>query len=316
MADDVTLLDSAQADRRRRQQLFLAVGGSGVVVAAIAVGVLIGARGGGDGSLLPVAQRSSQELSEIARKGLGCGADGGGFGAAPAPADLEEQRALVAEIEAKDWGAFSVVYAETNPLGVVALVSGDLGAAKTKLTEAGVRAVWTDGSGGPEQQHSQAMVAVQQELDGASADVDQARAGLSGYGQTALWQEAGAVVVTWKAPVPQAITQLQEPRPDGVQVVVVPLRYSGRAMARAVDRAIAAFRDHEVSGTWYDASPCDDGTGIRLGVPRRLTHDTVLSRRLTRLVGMPVHLVVGSPSTTAPDVVGGTVDPPDIVTEP
>jgi hypothetical protein len=209
-----------------------------------------------------------------------------------------EQRALISEIEDARFDGFEVVYAEPNPLGVVALVTGDLAAAHAALTDRGVSMVWAVADDA-QQNHSQAMQAVQQQLDAAVEDVTRARAGLPGYGQTAIWQEAGAVVVTWRAPVPKRIEELERAREDRAQVVVLPIEYSTREMLRAVDRATDAFQSGSLRGTWYDAQPCDDGSGIRLGVPAGIVHDDALRRRLASVAGMPVVLVPGQAVTPA-----------------
>jgi hypothetical protein len=291
-----------QVRRRRRVRAFGgALGAAGLVAAVTAAAVLIPNHGGGPGSVGPVATTPTETPSPTPVPGkvspnFDCGHGAGRidiFTTAPPPiVDLVTQKALIEELMGKSWSAFELADAEPTQLGVVALVTGDYQDAKATLQSEGVRqiAVQTKALGSA---HDQAMNFIQELLEPALDEVNRRSKSVPGHGSTAVWSEGGAVVVDWKAPIPDEIKAMAGVRPDGVRVIVQPVRYSENDIQVATNRVLDAIKSDEVDAKWSSATGCDDGSGMVLGIqPDSLGKRTAaLETQLTEIAGMPVHVI-------------------------
>jgi hypothetical protein len=219
------------------------------------------------------------------------------FSDSPPPiADLDPQRDTIGRIRETSWSRFKVRRADPTHLGVVALVSGDLPAARTALSQAGVAHVyeWDDsvaevGVDGPGQVHQ----VLQWLLDPALRDVRRATRGTPGYASVAYWQKAGAILLTWKAPIPARIGALAGVRSDGAEVIVEAARFSERDVQAASHRVATAIRRGQVKAAWSTMHPCGDGSGLVVGIqPASLDgRRATLQSRLRKVAGMPVYLI-------------------------
>jgi hypothetical protein len=213
--------------------------------------------------------------------------------AAPPIPDRDRQQAVVDRVTAASYPDFAVHVAQPTALGVYALVTGDLDAARTLLTTAGVTRVerWdaglvAAGAGG----RVQIQMAMQTLLDPVIGRVREVTRRVPGDGGMAVWPDAGAVLVSWKAPVPAAIAALADHDwGDGVRVIVEAVPYSTADLSRAQGRVD--------EGTWArygvtTVSGCGDDSGLEVGIgPDQWPADpAAVQARLTDLVGLPVAL--------------------------
>jgi putative intracellular protease/amidase len=227
---------------------------------------------------------------------FGCPLESRVFGPAPAIPDLDRQQRIIDATNQHRWKAFHVQRMAPTHLGVVALVSGDLNAARLVLPRRGVehvyawdptaRSVGVDGAG-------QVRQVLGWLLEPAVRDIRRANRGIAGYQSLALWQDAGAVLLQWKAPVPDQITGLAGQRPDGVLVIVEPARYSQRDFKTATAKVVEAIRAHHVDAKWSTARACADGSGLVVGIePASLQgRRAELQKQLADIARMPVRVI-------------------------
>ena len=241
LAESITVMPGAtalvqgQVQRRKRRRSVVTVLASAAVVVAVAGGGFALSRHPGAGSV-PVAEGPT-----TAGSGLFSCPDGWETPSNPPPIhDLEQQHALIDAIEARSWAGFSIHYAKPTHLGVVALIDGDLKDAEAQLVAAGASYVFAwdpsmaqagvDAAG-------QTEMATQSEVKDVLREVVRIRFDVDGYAGTALWHEASAVILMWKAPVPPEVAALAGVRANGVEVMVWPADYSSRELAKAQHRS-------------------------------------------------------------------------------
>lgn len=297
-----------QLTRRRRQRAIGGAAGAAAMVGlvAVAIGVLPD-RLGSDKAPADVTSSPSPSADLF-----DCPRQSRVFGEAPAIPDRGRQQEIVETAHQHASTQFDVRRAEPTHLGVVALVSGDLAAARQLLPEVGVRHVYKwDPSGASVGLTARAQIqqALQWLLEPAIADVRASSRGIAGNGGLALWQEAGAVLLQWKRPVPPEIQQLEGTRPDGVRVIVDPVRFSAAETGKAGRKLFKA-------GTRLDAfvtttTGCADGSGVIAGVDPESLGDrrAELEEKMAEIVGMPVRVV----PQAAPIPLGGSVERPVLV---
>jgi hypothetical protein len=128
-------------------------------------------------------------------------------------------------------------------------------------------------------------------LQPAISDVRRATRSLPGDAGLALWQDAGAVLLQWKAPVPQELLALAGVRPDGVEVIVEPVDYSQQDMQRAARQLQAVLRERGLRDRWSSSYGCGDGSGLVVGIVPPLTDRAELQADFTEALGLPVMVV-------------------------
>lgn len=287
--------------RRRRRQRAGVVAGTcaAVLVAATAVGV----------AALPGPAGDRRTPPAPAAAEFSCPTESRIFTERPPIADLDEQERVVERI-----GRLSSVWvrhAEPTALGVVALVgdaSGDEGLradpqVADRLRRLGVAHVYewdpTISSAGVDAA-GQVERVVGWSLDPAYRDVRRATRGIPGSGGIAYWNEAGAILVSWKAPVPAQVAALVGTRPDGVRVVVDAVRYSERDVRRAQDRLQDWLVESGLRDDWTSSFACGDRSGLIVGMNPRVARRTALAERISEAVGMPTMVVSEEPWEEGP----------------
>ncbi len=284
---------------RRRRALGAIVGTAGLVIVVAAGGHALAGSGTGPRQVQPDPATSSPtadaELFECSRESRV-------FSEAKPIADLDQQQQVVRRLAALR--SVQVRYAALSPLGVVALVvdgSGDrdwladpsvvtqlegLGAAHVFEWNPTAASVGVDADG-------QVRQVLSWLLEPAIGDVRRATRGLPGDAGLGLWQDAGAVLLQWKAPVPQEVLALAGVRPDGVEVIVEPVVYSGQDVRRAQRRLETVLRERGLWDRWSSSSGCADRSGLVVGMVPPLADRPDLQADLTEELGLPVMVVPG-----------------------
>jgi hypothetical protein len=282
---------------RRRRALGTIIGTAGLVMAIAAGGHALAGSDPGPRQVQPEPATSSPsakgELFE-------CSTESRVLSDTTTIADLEQQQRIVRRLSALS--SVRVRHAGPSPLGVVALVvddSGDLDshadpAVVTQLQELGAAHVF-------EWDPSMASVGVDADgqirqvlqwlLQPAISDVRRATRSLPGDAGLALWQDAGAVLLQWKAPVPQELLALAGVRPDGVEVIVEPVDYSQQDMQRAARQLQTVLRERGLRDRWSSSHGCGDGSGLVVGIVPPLTDRAELQADFTEALGLPVMVV-------------------------
>ncbi|WP_166389154.1 hypothetical protein [Nocardioides ochotonae] len=210
---------------------------------------------------------------------------------APIP-DLAEQERVVTEVRGLVRNVWTVRHAEPTALGVVALVQGNVGLAEQQLPEHRVALV------APWSQRLDVAAQVDRVLEQAilpvAGLVRRETDGLSGNAGVAVWKDAGAVVVSWRAPAPPEVQALAGEQAGGVRVIVDEVRWSGLdvhdASVTLWERA-QRMPDVELTST----GACGDLSGMVVGVaaPLEETRRAELQQRFAEIAGMPVKVVEG-----------------------
>lgn len=311
VGDVVGAVSDGVRRRRRRRAGFVAGTSAAVLVAGMAVGVAA-LPGSDDGRGAPSPTATSGEPSSA----FTCPTESRVFtGRRPIP-DLEEQDQVVSLISrlSSVW----VRHAEPTALGVVALVGDDSGdedlwadpQVADQLQRLGVARVYewdpsaaetgVDGAG-------QVRRVLGWGVDPAYRDLRRATRGIPGRGSIAYWSEAGAILVSWKAPLPAAVEALAGVRPDGVRVVLDVVPYSERDVRRAQGRLedwlVATGRRVE----WTESHACADHSGLIVSMLPEEAHRGTIAERIGEAVGMPVMVVAEEP----PVPLAGPPVPPD-----
>ena len=281
--------------RRQRRRAVVAVVGSVAVVAAMAGTGFVLARPSPDKTSTPAVATSSTAAEAL----FSCPELHRVFtDPVPPISDLAEQQATIASIEATAWEGFTIERTAPSPLGVVAMVEGDLAGARSALGAVGVQIVYDwdpqlDGGG-----MGYLDWVIQWRLDAVVHELAEARRGIDGYAGVALWQEAGAVVLDWKAPIPPEIEALAGVRPDRVTVIVRPTDYSSRELAHARGLVMKAFDSGALSGRWTSLSSCPDASGVVVGIQPPLSEErrAELQYLLSTIAGIPVMVVPQEPA--------------------
>lgn len=297
--------------RRRRRAGFVAGASAAVLVAATAVGV----------AALPGTDDDRGAPSPAATSGVPstaftCPTESRVFTNRTPIADLEEQEQVVSLVSrlSSVW----VRHAEPTALGVVALVGDDSGdddlwadpQVADQLRRLGVAHVYewdpTMADAGVDAA-GQVRQVVGWSLDPAYRDVRRATRGIPGSGGIAYWSEAGAILVSWKAPVPAAIEELAGRRPDGVRVIVDAVPYSERDVRWAQRRLIGWLRANGLYGGFATAYACGDDSGLIVGLVPEVADRPALAEQISEAVGMPVMVLAEEP----PVPLAGPPVPPD-----
>jgi len=208
--------------------------------------------------------------------------------------DLGEQERVVTEVTGLVRNVWTVRHAEPTALGVVALVQGNVGLAEQQLPEHGVALV------APWSQRPDAAAQVDRVLERAVlpvADLVQRETDrLSGGAGVALWKDAGAVVLSWRAPAPPEVLALAGEQRGGVRVIVDEVPWSGedvRAASVTLWERARRMPDVELTST----GACGDLSGLVVGVvaPLEEPRRAELQERFAEIAGMPVKVVEGEP---------------------
>ncbi|WP_244930416.1 hypothetical protein [Nocardioides sp. W7] len=215
------------------------------------------------------------------------------------PADLVEQGGISEWAGGYVGDGYVVRRAASSPLGLIALVSGDVARARTELVPRGVSVVapWQDPQGDANP-FAQVTEVVAQRLAPVAREVRREVRGLEGGYDVVPWVAGGAVVVQWRAPVPGVVQALAGERADRVRVILEEVPLS----RHQVDRAAAAIEEADDLGVEVTAtSGCAGGTGLVVGVPPDTEIDDrpALQERLAGVAGVPV-LVVPLEAAAAP----------------
>ena len=292
--DALPRLRDAVRRRRRARAAGAATGAAGLVVAVLAaVSVLPGSPGATPTPLTP-AHRASPRCSTV-RDGAWSSAN-----RPRSPTSSGRSRSSPRQ-RSSSWEGFDVRLAASTHLGVVALVKGDLDAARAALPDVGVAHVYPwDDSAASVGVNAQGQVhqVLQWLLEPAVHDVRNAYRGVPGFESLGLWQEAGAVLLQWKAPVPDEIAALAGVRPDGVRVIVEPTRFSAHELRVAGQKAADASLKGRLDADWTSSYGCADGSGLVVGIePESLADRRVtLQEALEAIAGMPVRVVPEEPA--------------------
>lgn len=215
------------------------------------------------------------------------------------PADLTRQRATVAALAGASGPGWRVAYIRPTALGVVALVRGDVAAARVALSSRGVWQVARLAAGGSdaEDHDSQVEDVVRDRLSPLADGMDRLSQ-RSGFTSLALWTDQGAVLLTWKAPVPAAIQHLAMRSGPG-SVIVDPARYSEAELHAAQLRLVASRS--RITPLITEIAPCADGSGLQVdvgpGTPS--SEQRTLARRVTRMVDVPVTVGVAAQASAS-----------------
>lgn len=289
---------------RRRRALSTIVGTAGLVAAVAAGSYSLAGPGTGPRQVQPDPATSSPSgHGDLFR----CSTESRVVNDPPTITDLEQQQAIVRQLLALS--SVQVRHAAPSPLGVVALVVDDSGdpdshadpVVVAQLQEAGAAHVF-------EWDPSMASVAVDADgqvlrvlqwlLQPAIDDVRRATRGLPGNAGLALWQDAGAVLLQWKTPVPREVLALAGVRPDGVEVLVEPVSYSRQDIRRAMGRLPNVLRERGLWGRSSSSYSCADGSGLVVGIAPPPTDRAELEADLTELqadlteaLGLPVTVI-------------------------
>lgn len=299
-APDATAMVRAGLARKRRRRALTTVAGSVAGVALLGVGLGVALPGGtGPDRPLPQTPASPSVSTTTGSAEFTCPTGDEPQEAPPVP-DLAAQERLVRQLATLD--SVKVEYAAPTALGVVALVqddSGDLdlradptvaarlqraGVAHVYEWEPGASAVGLDADG-------QVRRVAGWVLDPAMRDVRRSVRGLAGSAGLAYWPEAGAIVVRWKAPVPEQVQELAGTRPDGVRVDVRPATYSSADVREAQRKLSTWLEETDRRSQWSSAAACADGSGLAVGMVPRVADEPGLAEEIADAVGMPVHVV-------------------------
>lgn len=280
---------------RRRRALGAVAGGMAAVTVLAVGGSVVAGVGWGPVGTLPgsVTRTPSASLFECETKSKA-------LGPGPVIADLSEQERAVERLLALS--SVQVRHAAPSPLGVVAFVddaSGDMDAyadpaVVARLKNAGAAHVYEwDPSMAPEGTEAEEMEGLVAGwlLEPAVRDVRRATRGLVGAAGIALWKDAGAVLVQWKAPVPTEVQALAGVRPDGVTVVVEPVTYARRDIARAQQQLEGVLRERNLEDRWSSSSACADGSGLVVGMVPPVDDRAQLQEDFAEELGLPVMIV-------------------------
>lgn len=225
------------------------------------------------------------------------------LGTPPPIPDLAAQEELIVTL--RTLSSVFIAHAEPTPLGVIALVADESGdqdyladpKVVQRLKRLGVGLVYEwipkgeDGGSAREQVRQ----AIQWSLQDAISDVRARTKGLTGSAGIVLWQEAGALVLDWKRPVPPEVAALDGVRTDGVRVEVREVTYSNADTRRAGRAVFTWARGNDLVETLSSASACGDGTGLRVGVVPDRAADAELATQIEQAAGMPVSVVAEEP---------------------
>lgn len=281
-----------------------AVGVAAMILATLALGTVEGAPDRREGSRVGSGAAAGGSPETLSQEALfACPERHPVFTRhAPPIMHIQEERAKARAVEQASGTGWSVAFAEPTRLGIFAFVDGDLDAAEPPLLAAGASHVW-ERDQGPEfgdGDDREALVSqgMQWALERPMTEVRRALAGLPDDGELAYWNEAGAIFVQWKRPLPAPVAALAESRLAGALVVVEETAYSPREITAASNRIFAAAGRGEIPAQLTSGGSCGDLSGVLIGVePESLgARGPELQERLVRIAGVPVHVVPQEPA--------------------
>lgn len=295
--------DGVRRRRRRRAGVGAAGAAAVVVVTAVAVAALPGSDRGA-APTPPVATERPPASDEPAdpdpQAEFSCPMMSRVFDQTPPIPDLAEQQAVVDTLSR--FSSIRVRHAEPTAMGVVALVddtSGDTDHLAEpdvvdRLKRAGAAYVYEwdsiaadtdlDASG-------QVGRVLGWQVQPAVGEVRAAIRGVPGFSELAVWNDAGAILLNWKEPVPAEIEALEGQTFQGVRVLVDPVRYSHAEVRRAQARLQTWVEDSSLGREWSSSYACADGSGLVVGIRSRSAHRPGLAGEISDAVGMPVMVV-------------------------
>lgn len=209
--------------------------------------------------------------------------------AAEPPADLREQGGISEWAGGYVGDGYVVRRTASSPLGLVALVEGDLARARAELLPRGIAIMerWHDPQGDVDPL-AQVSEVVEARLRPVLAEVRRRVRGLDGVYDVLPWPSGGAVVVEWREPVPAEVAALAGEQADRVRVVVQGVPHS----RDEVDRAVAAVEGADGLGAEVTSvAGCADGAGLVVGVADLGERRADLQDELAEVAGMPVLVV-------------------------
>lgn len=215
---------------------------------------------------------------------------------------VQEERAKAERIAGLKGEGWSVAFAEPTRLGVMAFVAGDLESARPVLQRLGAKHVWereadSDFEDGYDREGLVGQ-ALQWVLQQPMEEVLGTLRGLPDDGEAAFWDEAGAIYVQWKAPLPPEVAALAGIRPDGIEVVVDETLYAPRDLHVGMNLIFDAAQRGEIEADLTSGSTCGDLSGVLIGVePGSLgERGPRLQEELGRIAGVPVHVIPQAPA--------------------
>ncbi|GAA4819263.1 hypothetical protein GCM10025786_28180 [Nocardioides caeni] len=220
------------------------------------------------------------------------------------PDDVREQwEADLEAIEEATFSGFAVKHATVTGLGVIVLVTGDVDAAREVL-EGDYDAVVVHGwdASGPSvglDEDGQTSVVGQWTLEPAKKAALRVTREVRGFAGLAYWDSAGAILLQWKEPVPAQVQALESLTfAEGGRIVVKGVPYSLKEAGAAMNRVQQAMQSGQIAGRWTMSSPCNDGTGIEIGIDPSSLGDrrAELQEELAQIAGMPVMVVPEEPA--------------------
>lgn len=291
-------------DRSDAWRSALLVVASAGVLGVLVAGTVLGARSAGDsgrastpsGTPRPAGPQSQAalfscpELNPVFTRHV------------PPIMNIGEERAKAAAVEAASGEGWSVAFAEPTRLGVMAFVDGDVEAARPVLRALRAVHVWRHDTGPEFGDGHDRKAAVdwgmQWALEKPMREVRRALAGLPDDGELAYWNEAGAIFVQWKAPLPPQVAALAETYVAGALVVVEETAYSPREIIAAANRIFAADERGANPKGLTSGGSCGDNAGVLIGFDPTSLDDRgpELQEQLSRIAGMPVHVVPQEPA--------------------
>lgn len=288
----------ARVRRARRRRAF----GTAFGVAGLVVAIAVGSQSlaGSGPTPRPVQPRPATAAPSPQDQLFECPTESRVFTETTTIADLETQQQVLRRLTTLS--SVQVRHAAPSPLGVVALVVDDSGdpdsyadpAVVAQLREVGVAHVFewdpTAATAGMDAD-GQVRQVLQWLLQPALNDVRSATRDLSGAAGIALWQDAGAVLLQWKAPAPQEVLALNGTRPDGVTVIVESVDYSRLDIQRAQRQLQGVLREYGHRDRWSSSYGCGDGSGLIVGMAPPLPDRGDLQTILSDALDLPVMVV-------------------------
>jgi hypothetical protein len=207
------------------------------------------------------------------------------------PAAARQGR-VAERVAGREGDGWSVRVVRPTHLGVVALVGGDVDAARAALPRVDHVISWTGGWLDSFPPSMRMYVAISRFLEPVMRDAMRRTRGWPGRGTPGIWVEGTAAILTWKAPVPARVQRLAGVRANGVELRIVPRPYSEADLRSAQDTLRDYLDEHGHAWVWLGT--CRSDRGLELGVPGRRRDLALTDDELAEIAGMPVQVWPGS----------------------